>query len=41
MSVDSETGGEKRLTVPHSFHRDAMVIFRGFFGGDNPFHGAC
>jgi len=39
VPVDSETGEKKGFTESYSFHRDAMVIFRDFFGGDNPFHG--
>lgn len=27
------------FTAPYAFHKDPMVIFREFFGGDNPFHG--
>jgi len=27
------------FTEAYAFHKDAMAIFREFFGGDNPFHG--
>lgn len=27
------------FTEPYAFHNDPLVIFREFFGGDNPFHG--
>jgi len=36
VPVDGANAG---FTEPYSFHKDAMAIFRDFFGGDNPFHG--
>lgn len=31
--------GDHSFTDSYSFHGDVMLIFREFFGGDNPFHG--
>jgi len=37
--ADGVPSGEAGFTQSYSFHKDAMLIFRDFFGGDNPFHG--
>jgi len=37
--ADGVPSGDVGFTQSYSFHKDAMLIFREFFGGDNPFHG--